>query len=88
VERNGSKSCITSWKIWQNLEERWQFQQKSINEQSFSTLPSDIMPLRPVGEGDQSKFKSHMAHGYFFKGDSSHLGLMESQLNSTININF
>jgi hypothetical protein len=29
VEHNGSRSRIISWRIWQNLKERWQFQTKS-----------------------------------------------------------
>jgi hypothetical protein len=53
---NGSRSCIICWRIWRNSEERWQCQHESTNEQSFSTLPLDIMPLRLIEEGDQSKF--------------------------------
>jgi hypothetical protein len=52
VEHCGSISCIISWRIWRNLEGGWQFQQKSIDDQSFSTFPSNVVPLRPVLEGD------------------------------------
>jgi pinin len=38
--------------------EGWQFQQKSTDEQSFSTFPSDFVPLKPVIEGDHPKFSN------------------------------
>ncbi len=56
VEHNGLKSRLISWRIWRNQEEEWQFQQKSIDEQSFSTAASNVTPLRPVAEGVQSEF--------------------------------
>jgi hypothetical protein len=56
VEHSGSKSRLISWRIWRNQEEGWQFQQESIDEQIFSTFPSNVVPLRPVAEGDQSDF--------------------------------
>jgi hypothetical protein len=58
VEHCGSRSRIISWRIWRNLEEGLQFQQESTNEQSFSTFPSHVVPLRPVAEGDQSEFSN------------------------------
>jgi hypothetical protein len=56
VEHSGSSSRLISWRIWRNQEEGWQFQHESTDEQSFSTFPSDFVPLRLVAEGDQSKF--------------------------------
>jgi hypothetical protein len=32
------------------------FQQESTDEQNFTTLPSNVAPLRPVAEGAQSEF--------------------------------
>jgi hypothetical protein len=56
VEHSGSRSRHISWRIWRNQEEGWQFQQKFIDEQSFSTFAFNVTPLRPVAEGDQSEF--------------------------------
>ncbi len=56
VEHSGSRSRFMSWKIWRNQEGEWQFQQESADEQSFSTFASNVTPLRPVAEGDQSDF--------------------------------
>jgi hypothetical protein len=56
VEHLGSRSCILSWRIWKDVEQRLQYQLESTYEQNFSTLPSDIMPLRLVTKGDQSEF--------------------------------
>jgi len=56
VEHCGSRFHIISWRIWRDPEEKWQFQQESTDEQNFSTFPYDIIPLRPVAEGEQSKF--------------------------------
>jgi len=56
VEHCGSRFRVISWRIWRNPKERWQFQQESTNEKKNSTFPSDVVPLRPVAEGDQSKF--------------------------------
>ncbi len=58
VEHSGSKSRLISWRIWCNQEEGWHFQQESTDEQSFSTFPSDFVPLRPVAEGDQPEFSN------------------------------
>jgi hypothetical protein len=58
VEHSGSSSRLISWRIWHNQEAGWQFQQESIDEQSFSTFPSDFIPLRIVAEGDQSEFSN------------------------------
>ncbi len=56
VEHLGSRSHIMSWRIWRDAEQRLQYQLESIDEQNFSTLPFDIMPLRPMREGDQFEF--------------------------------
>jgi len=56
VEHLGLRSCILSWRIWQDVEQKLQYQLESTNVQTFSTLPSDIIPLRLVMEGDQSEF--------------------------------
>jgi hypothetical protein len=56
VEHLGSRSRILNWKIWRDAEQKLQYQLDSTDEQTFSTLSSDIIPLRPVMEGDQSKF--------------------------------
>jgi hypothetical protein len=58
VEHCGSRSRIISWRIWRNPEEGWQFQQESIDEQRLSTFLFDVVPLRPVVEGDQSEFSN------------------------------
>jgi len=58
VEHSGSSSRLISWRIWRNQEAGWQFQQESIDEQSFFTFPFDFMPLRVVAEGDQSEFSN------------------------------
>jgi hypothetical protein len=56
VEHSGSRSHLISWRVWQNQEGVWQFQQESTDEQSFSMFPSNFAPLRPVAEGVQSEF--------------------------------
>jgi len=56
VEHGGSRSRVISWRIWRDSEGKWQFQQESTDEQSFSIFPSNFAPLRPIAEGDQSKF--------------------------------
>jgi hypothetical protein len=56
VEHGGSRSRFRSWRIWHKQEERWQFQQEFTDEQSFFTFSSNVVPLRLVAEGDQSKF--------------------------------
>jgi len=56
VEHGGSRSHVISWRIWRDLERKWQFQQKSTDEQNFSIFPSNFAPLKPVAEGDQSEF--------------------------------
>jgi len=58
VEHSGSSSHLISWRIWRNQKEGWQFQQESTDEQSFSTFPSDFVPMRPIVEGDQFKFSN------------------------------
>jgi hypothetical protein len=58
VEHSGSSSHLISWRIWRNQEAGWFFQQESTDEQSFSTFPSDFIPLRVVAEGDQSEFSN------------------------------
>jgi len=58
VEHYGARSHIISWRIWGNPEEGWQFQQESIDEQSFSTFPSNVVPFGLVGSGDQFDFSA------------------------------
>ncbi len=57
VEHTGSRARFISWKIWQNEEGVWQFQQESTDEQFFSIFPSNFAPLKTVVEGVQSEFK-------------------------------
>lgn len=56
VEHLGSRSRILSWRIWRDVEQKLQYQLESTYEQTFSTLSSDIILLRPVMEGDQYEF--------------------------------
>jgi len=56
VEHGGSRSRVINWRIWCDSEGKWQFQQESTDEQSFSIFPSNFAPLRPVAEGDQFEF--------------------------------
>jgi len=56
VEHNGSRSRIISWKIWQDQEGGWRFQQESTDEQNFTIVPSNFEPLRLIHEGAQSEF--------------------------------
>jgi hypothetical protein len=56
MEHLGSRSHILNWRIWWDAKQKLQYQLKSTNEQTFSTLPSDIIPLRPVMKEDQSEF--------------------------------
>ncbi len=56
VEHGRARSRLISWKIWRSQEREWRFQQKSTDEQCFSTFPSNFEPLKPVAEGAQSEF--------------------------------
>ncbi len=56
VEHARSRSRLISWRVWHDLEGKWQFQQESTDEQNFSIFPSNFAPLRPVEERDQSEF--------------------------------
>ncbi len=56
VEHSGSRSRLMSWRIWQNQEGVWQFQQESTDEQNFSIFPSNFAPLIPVAEGVHTEF--------------------------------
>ncbi len=56
MEHGGSRSRVISWRIWRDSEGKWQFQQESTDEQSFSIFPSNFAPLKLVAEGDQSQF--------------------------------
>ncbi|CAK9236572.1 unnamed protein product [Sphagnum troendelagicum] len=56
VEHSGTRSRIISWTMWRTQEGAWRFQQQSTNEQTFSTFPYDVEPLRPVFDGVQSDF--------------------------------
>jgi hypothetical protein len=58
VEHSGSSFRLISWRIWRNQEARWKFQQESTDEQSFSTFPSDFIPLKAVAKGDQFEFSN------------------------------
>jgi len=50
------QSGVATWRMWRDLEGKWQFQQESADEQCFSIFPSNFAPLRPVAEGAKSKF--------------------------------
>jgi hypothetical protein len=56
VEHSESRSRLINWRVWLGQEGQWRFQQQSMDEQRFSTLPSNFEPLRPVHEGAQSEF--------------------------------
>jgi hypothetical protein len=56
VEHSGSTSRLISWRVWKNQAEQWRFQLESSNEQIFSLIQSDFLPLRPVAEGEESTF--------------------------------
>jgi len=54
VEHGGSRSRLISWKVWRSKEGEWRFQQESMDEQNFTTVPSNIVPLELIAEGAQS----------------------------------
>jgi len=56
VEHGGSRSRLISWRLWRSNEGELRFQQESTDEQNFTTVPSNIVPLEPIAEGVQSKF--------------------------------
>ncbi len=56
VEHSGSRSRLISWRIWQNQEGGWRFQQESTDEQKFNTVPSIFEHVKPIHEGAQSEF--------------------------------
>ncbi len=58
IEHGGSRSRLICWRIWRDVEQIWQFQQESSDEQTFSLISSNFspLPLRPVVEGEQSTF--------------------------------
>jgi hypothetical protein len=56
VQHGGSRSRLISWRIWRSEEGEMRFQQESTDEQNFTTVPSNVVPLRPVAEGAQSEF--------------------------------
>jgi hypothetical protein len=56
MEHSGSRSRVISWRIWRDSEGKWQFQQESTDEQSFSIFPSNFAPLRLVAKGNQFQF--------------------------------
>jgi hypothetical protein len=55
---SGTKSRLISWRMFDdvNFGIRWQID--STNEQSFTLLPSDVVILNLVQEGEQSNFLS------------------------------
>jgi hypothetical protein len=56
VEHGGLRSRLISWRIWQDQDGGWRFQQESTDEQNFATVPSNLEPLRPIHEGVQFEF--------------------------------
>jgi len=58
VEHSASSSRLISYRIWRNQKAGWQFQQESIDGQSFSTFSSNFIPLKAIAEGDQSEFSN------------------------------
>jgi hypothetical protein len=50
VEHIGARSHI------EDLEQRWQCQLESTNEQNVSLLLFNIIPLKPIRKGDQFEF--------------------------------
>ncbi len=66
MEHGGSKSHLTSWKIWRSKEGEWRFQQEFTDEQNFTTVPSTIAPLEPIAEGVQSEFDGDSDNICFF----------------------
>jgi hypothetical protein len=56
MEHGGLRAHVISWRIWRDSEGKWQFQQESTDEQSFSIIPSNFAPLKPIAKGDQSEF--------------------------------
>jgi len=56
VEHAGSRFRLISWRVWRDLEGKWQIQHEFADEQCFSIFPSNFAPLRPVAEGAQSEF--------------------------------
>jgi hypothetical protein len=51
VEHSGSRSRLISWRVWRSKEGEWRFQQESMDEHKFTTVPSIIAPLKPIAEG-------------------------------------
>lgn len=56
VEHIGVRSHVIIWRMWWDSKQRWQCQLESTNEQNFSLLPSNILPLKPIRKGDQFDF--------------------------------
>jgi len=56
VEHGGSRSRLISRRVWRSQEGEWRFQQESMDEQHFTTVPSTIEPLKSIIEGAQSEF--------------------------------
>jgi hypothetical protein len=56
VEHGRSRSRLISWRVRRSQEGEWKFQQESMDEQNFTTVPSTIEPLKPIIEGAQLEF--------------------------------
>ncbi len=56
VEHGGSRSHVIGWRLWRSNEGELRFQQESMDEQNFTTIPSNIAPLESIAEGVQSEF--------------------------------
>jgi hypothetical protein len=58
IEHGGSRSRLICWRIWCDVEDSWQFQQESSDEQIFSLISSNFspLPLKPIAEGEQVAF--------------------------------
>ncbi len=56
MEHGRSRSRLISWKVRRSQEGEWRFQQESMDEQNFTTIPSTIAPLKSIAQGAQSEF--------------------------------
>lgn len=56
VEHISVRSHVLTWMIWQTPKGGLQYQMEASNEQFFSFLPSDFIPLGPIMESDELNF--------------------------------